>query len=614
VGEAAAKIASFGEADWRRTAETALNGAGFATLTSRAADGIELQPLYSRREGPRSLRASGGWRALARLDHPDPSAANDQAIDDLANGADGLQVVFAGAAGAYGFGLAKADSATLHRAFEGVRLDAARRFELDLGPDGEGQATGFAALVARSGVAPKSVDVAFGLDPIGALARSGRTPRPWGVEAAALAKVASFLAAQGFAGPYLAADARCVHAAGGTPAQELGFALAAAVAYLRALAEGGFSHEAAAAGIGFRLAADADEFFTLAKFRALRLMWGRVRSACGLEAAPARVHGESAWRTMTARDPYVNVMRGATAAFAAGLGGADSFSVLPHTQALGLPDAHARRLARNAQLILLEESHLGFVADPAAGAGVFEALTATLCEQGWAFFQALERAGGAPLALRAGKFQSEVAAAATRIAADAARLKAPITGVSAHADLAEPPVDVLPATPPAFEFVGEPFAAPLAALRLAEPFERLRERSDGVRTRDGARPKAFIAAIGLRAKHGRRIAFARDLFEAGGLDIIADAGGDDPAAAAARFAASDAVVACVCGDDEGYAAHGLAFSRALKSAGVRWLALAGRPGEAANAWREAGIDDFLFVGADAVAALRRAWAAISAAA
>lgn len=610
VGEAA-QFASFGEADWRRAAERALKGAGLATLTSRAADGIELQPLYARRDGPRALRGGTGWRALARLDHPDPGAANDQALDDLANGADGLQVVFAGAMGAYGFGLGKSDSATLHRAFEGVRFSAAQRFELDLGPNGEGQATGFAALVARSGVAPKTVDIAFGLDPIGAMARSGRAPRPWSVEAAALAKVASFLAAQGFAGPYLAADARCVHAAGGTPAQELGFALAAAVAYLRALADSGFSREAAAAAIGFRLAADADEFFTLAKFRALRLTWGRVRSACGLEAAPARLHGESAWRTMTACDPYVNVMRGATAAFAAGLGGADSVAVLPHTQAIGLPDALARRLARNAQLILLEESHLGFVADPAAGAGVFEALTEALCERGWAAFQALERAGGAPAALRAGKFQNEVAEAAAHVVDDAARLKVLITGVSAHADLAAAPADVLPASPPAFEFAGEPFAAPLVPLRLAEPFERLRALSETAQKRDGARPRAFLAAIGPLSRHARRVGFARDLFEAGGVAAIADSGGDDPAAAAARFTASGATVACLCGDDEGYAAYGSAFARTLKAAGARWLALAGRPGDATSAWREAGVDDFLFIGGDAVAALRRAWAQIS---
>jgi methylmalonyl-CoA mutase len=491
-----------------------------------------------------------------------------------------------------------------------VRFESAQRFELDLGPDGEGQATGFAALVARSGVAPKSADVAFGLDPIGALARSGRAPRPWSAEAAVLAKVASFLAAQGFAGPYLAADARPVHAAGGTPAQELGFALSAAVAYLRALADGGFPLTSAAVAIGFRLAADADEFFTLAKFRALRLMWGRVRAACGLDAAAARVHGESAWRTMSARDPYVNVMRGATAAFAPGRGGADSVSVLPHTQALGLPDALARRLARNAQLILLEESHLGVVADPAAGAGVFETLTARLCDRGWAAFQTLERAGGAPAALRAGVFQGEVAEAAARLADDAARLKALMTGVSAHPDLAEAPVDVLPATSPAVNYVGETVAAPLVALRLAEPFERLREISDAARKREGARPRAFLAAIGPLSAHGRRVGFARDLVEAGGIETVADPGGDDPAAAAARFKASGAAVACLCGDDDGYAAHGSDFVRALKAAGARWLALAGRPGDAANAWREAGVDDFLFAGADAVAALRRAWAKV----
>ena len=121
--------------------------------------------------------------------------------------------------------------------------------------------------------------------------------------------------------------------------------------------------------IAFRLAADADEFVTLAKFRALRLVWAWVEQACGLEPRAAHVQAESAWRMMTARDPYVNVMRGAIAAFSAGLGGADSVSVLPHTLAVGLPDSLARRLARNGQLILLRESHLGFVADPAAGAG-----------------------------------------------------------------------------------------------------------------------------------------------------------------------------------------------------------------------------------------------------
>ena len=177
-------FAAYSEADWRKAAESALKGGAFDRLVSRTADAIALQPLYCRREGPRAVRGeSGAWRALARLDHPDAAAANEQAHDDLIGGADGLQVVFAGAGGAYGFGLGKCDSATLHRAFEGVRFDGSLSFELDLGPEAESQAAGFAGLVERSGADPAALDLVFGLDPIGALARSGRAARPWEDEA-----------------------------------------------------------------------------------------------------------------------------------------------------------------------------------------------------------------------------------------------------------------------------------------------------------------------------------------------------------------------------------------------------------------------------------------------
>ena len=212
-------------------------------------------------------------------------------------------------------------------------------------------------------------------------------------------------------------------------------------ALLRLLEGAGLTLGEARALIAFRLAADADELATVSKFRALRIAWSRVEEACGLEPRAAHVQAESAWRMMTARDPYVNVMRGAAAAFSAGLGGADSVSVLPHTLAAGLPDSLARRLARNAQLILLRESNLGFVADPAAGAGAFEAMTQALCDKAWRLFQEIERAGGLPSALASGAFQRQVAASAAALVRDVARLKTPITGVSAHADLAEPPVE-----------------------------------------------------------------------------------------------------------------------------------------------------------------------------
>jgi methylmalonyl-CoA mutase len=281
--------------------------------------------------------------------------------------------------------------------------------------------------------------------------------------------------------------------------------------------------------------------------------------------------------------------------------------VLPFTQAIGLPDALARRLARNTQLILLQESHLGFVADPAAGAGVFEALTQELCERAWTLFQGLEGEGGAPRALLRGRFQRAVADAAAALARDAASLKAPMTGVSAHPDLAEAKAEVLPASAPAFAYPGEALAPPMAPLRIAEPFERFRDASDAALAREGVRPRVFLVAIGPAAAHGRRVGFARELFEAGGVEALADAGAADAQDAAARFAASGAAMACLCGSDEAYGECAQGFAVALKKAGARTLVLAGKAGEREAAWRGAGVDDFIFAGCDAVAALERSF-------
>ena len=166
-----------------------------------------------------------------------------------------------------------------------------------------------------------------------------------------------------------------IHAAGGSEAQELAFALASAVAYLRALEQSGIALDDARRFIYFRLAADQDQFLTIAKFRAMRKLWARVEEACGLEPLPAFVAAETAWRMMTKRDPHGNIVRGTIAALAAAVGGADAVTVLPFSAALGVPDAFARRIARNTQTILIEEANIHRVADPAAGSGAIEALT-----------------------------------------------------------------------------------------------------------------------------------------------------------------------------------------------------------------------------------------------
>jgi methylmalonyl-CoA mutase len=608
----AGDFAPTSEQDWRRLVLRALKGRGFESLASRSADDFAIQPIYPRRVGPRANREGGRWRALARIDHPEAARANAQALDDLANGADGLEIIFAGAAGAHGYGLADADAASLDALLDGVRLDLGPTIECDLGPAADDAARAIADAVARSGAEPAVVDLAFGLDPLGALARSGRAAQGWPETAGRLGRSAAALRDRGFCGPLVAADARCVHAAGGSPGQELAFALSAAIDYWRALERAGFEREAARRAIGFRLAADADEFLSLAKFRALRLLWARVEEACGLPPRPARVHAAGAWRMLSARDPWVNVLRGAMAAFSAGLGGADGVSVLPFTQALGLPDPFARRLARNTQLILLEESHLGFVADPAAGAGAFEALTQALCEAAWTLFQTIEAEGGLYAALARGDFQREVAQVAEARARDVARRKAPLTGISDFADLAEAKVDTLAAARPAFAFEGELRAAPLAPHRLAEPFEALRDAADAALAREGRRPSIFLANLGPLAAFNGRAGFARSLFEAGGVAAIGEAGFLDAAQAAAAFRASGATIACLCSTDAVYAEMGEGVARAVKDSGARAVFLAGRPGGREAALRAAGVDGFVFVGCDALAALRTAHARIAA--
>ncbi len=519
MGEVANLFPAYSEVDWRRAAEAALKGASLDALVSETADGVRIEPVYPPAEGPRAIRPGGPWRVIARLDHPYADEANAQVLDDLANGADGLQVVSSGALGAYGFGLRGFDSATLHKAFDKVRFDAGANFELDLGPDGPDQALHFGALIERSGARPEDSLVAFGLDPFAASAREP-LPADWSAEARRYVQTVLALRNKGFPGPFLVADARPVHAAGGSPAQELAFALAAAVNLLRLLEATGTPPGEARALVAFRLAADADELATLSKFRALRIAWSQVEQACGLDPRAGYVQAESAWRMMTARDPYVNVMRGVAAAFSAGLGGADSVSVLPHTLAAGLPDGLARRLARNGQLILLRESNLGFVADPAAGAGAFEAMTHALCDKAWRVFQEIEEQGGLPSALASGAFQRQVAETATALVRNAARLKAPITGVSAHANLAEPAAEVAIGAPER-----EAFAPPegaMAPMRLAEPFERLRDCSDAFLRSSGARPKVYLAALGPENKHRRRVQLMREWLEIGGFEAVYD--------------------------------------------------------------------------------------------
>lgn len=598
------------EAAWKALVEKALKGAPFATLESKSYDGIVIEPLYARARDADVVpgRAPGlPWEVLQRVDIADGKVANAQILDDLNNGASGLVLVFQGSAGEYGYALPTSDG-VLKNALENVHLEWGVPVELQLGLACKDAALMLANIVHQRGIAPGEVNIRFGFDPIGVLAVHGSASVIWPDMAPVFASLVAELIDQGFKGPFAVGDGRAVHAAGGTEAQELAFALSTALAYLRALHQGGIPLDEARRLVFFRLAADQNQFLTTAKFRAIRKLWSRVEEACGLEPEPAFVTAETAWRMMTKRDPHGNIVRGTIAALAAAVGGANAVTVLPFSTAIGLPDAFARRVARNTQTILLEESNLYRVADPAAGSGALEALTRAMCMEAWGLFQAIENAGGPAEALRAGIIQREVAKTRAAREASIARRKESLIGTSDFPDLAEGAISVLETAPPqACEEFGEQMAEPLPRIRLAEPFEDLRDESDACLAKAGVRPKIFLACLGRPADFNARASFAKSLFEAGGIEAIA------PHAAQSRddmlkaFKDSGASLACLCSSDKVYAAEAADAAKALASAGAKHIYLAGKPGDLAAELKSAGVESFVAAGADALETLRGAY-------
>ena len=590
--------------------EAALKGAAFEKrLVSRTYDGLRIEPLYARAAGLNPLigRTPGtAWTLMQRVDYPDPAAANAQALQDLENGATGLTIVMAGSVSANGYGL-QASAETLARVFDGVMLDAGITIDFNLSPATRSVIQQFAALVESRKLAPASVDMRASINPIGGFAASGTSPQTWDMLSKSFAAMIGGLSSQGFRGPFAVADGRIIHNAGGSEAQELSFAIASAVAYLRALEDNGAALNDAAAMIYFRLSADADEFLTIAKFRALRKLWTRVQDACGLTPNTAYVAAETAWRMMTKRDPYANMLRTTIAIAAAGLGGADSITALPHTAALGLPDAFARRVVRNTQLILLEELHLAKVTDPAAGSGAIEALTGSLCATAWALFQDIEATGGVWAALEGGLIQSKVAAARAQRQQAVARRKDAITGTSDYADLNEAQaavLDVAGVSAPK-ESVIAIIAEALPRIRMAEPFEALRDASDRMLSKTGARPKVFLANLGKLSDFTARATFAKNFYEAGGIEAMTGEGFKDEAAMTAAFKASGAKLACLCSSDKVYESEAAENAEALAAAGAI-VHLAGRPGENEENWRQAGVKAYIYVGCDVLSTLQAA--------
>jgi methylmalonyl-CoA mutase len=604
----AAEFPATDAAEWRKLVDVALKGASFEKrLVSQTYDGLRVEPLYPRAVGVEPVagrKAGAAWTIMQRVDHPDALAANKQVLSDLENGATGLTLVMASSANANGYGLDPSGK-SLKQVLNGVEFGFGITIDIDLSAAARGVVRQIAALVKAHGTAAADVHLRTGLDPVGSFAATGATPMPWSELSKSFAGLVRDLSSQGFTGPFAVADGRIIHNAGGSEAQELAFAIASALEYLRALEAAGMPLDAARDLIYFRLTADADEFLTIAKFRALRKLWARVEQACGLTPKRTTVAAETAWRMLTKRDPNVNLLRMTIAVAAAGLAGADNIVALPHTLALGLPDAFARRVARNTQLVLLEESHLAKVADPAAGSGAIEALTGELCAAAWMQFQDIEKAGGAWAALESGLIQKNVAAVRTARQAAIARRKDTLIGTSDYPLLGEKLPAVLNVARVALlkEIGTVTTIEPLPSIRLAEPFEALRDKSDAMLAKTGLRPKVFLATLGRLADFTPRAMFAKNFYEAGGIEALGSDGFKDQAEMIAAFKKSGATLACLCGSDVAYAEQAVDAAKALRDAGAV-VHLAGRPGDLEAALADAGVKTCVFTGCDVLSTLQ----------
>lgn len=385
-------------------------------------------------------------------------------------------------------------------------------------------------------------------------------------------------------------DAVSLSNQGATDAEEIGLAIAAGVEYLRALTDAGLSIEEALDQLSFRYAVTDDQFAQISKLRAARTLWARVAEVVGApEHGSAPQHALTAPVMFSQRDPWVNMLRSTVAAFAGGVGGATDVEVLTFDWAIpgGLSNTSrtfAHRIARNSNLLLLEESHLGHVIDPAGGSYYVEKLTQELADKAWAVFQGVEAEGGFTKAVESGHVRELLDSSLEKVRNDIAHRRKKLTAINEFPNLAEAP---LPA---------ELRVEPTHVRRWAAQFEALRNRSDAFQEVKGNRPRIALIPLGPLAKHNIRTGFATNLLASGGIEAL-NPGQVVPGTEEFEQAAKAAPIAVICGTDAEYVANGKEAFDALRAAGVEHILVAGAPNDEFTA------DGYLNMKIDAAATL-----------
>jgi len=687
--------------EWKADVVAELKGAPFdKKLVTHTLEGIEIQPLYTAVDWASDGDPSGlpgfvpltrgsqvlghavtGWDIRQEHRQPARAEANRAILEDLEHGVTSVQLRLDAAACA-GLDADVREAAELcgqdgtmayslgdfESLLAGVHLDIAP-VSLDTGAAFLPAAALLAALLRQRKLDPAAVRCAFNADPLGALMSEGHLLVPLDVALAQMADLAAWTAAHYPHATAVEVDTDAYHHAGATSTQDLAFAVATAAEYLRAITGAGLDVDTAIRQVGFGMSLGCHFFQAIAKLRALRKMWAKVIATTGGTAVTARstrIRVRTSRRVLTRRDPWVNLLRNTVCCFAGAVGGADAITTTPLDAAIGPSDEFSRHLARNTQLILLEESHLSQVIDPAGGSWFLERLTDQLAEKAWAQFQAIEGRGGMVRATTEGWVAEQIRTVEAKRERDLATRRQAVTGVSEHPNVSEQPVtrpkpdrvklraeasarlvawrrdhpcaDELAALA---QLAADPRRAPSAlteaAVKAAEAgatlgqlsvalaaapdkdlparveplsihtyaaaYEELRDASDQYTAKTGARPLVFLANMGTPAECIARATYALNFFEAGGFGVLNNDGFKDPEAAAAAFRESGAKVAVICSTDKKYQTAVEATAPRLKAAGARTVILAGNPGANEAKYRASGVDRFIFVRCDVLGTL-----------
>ncbi len=680
---------------WHEEVVRQLKGAPFdSVMLTETLEGITLQPMYTKADlkGIPSLDSLPGfppfmrgtsvlgypkqpWDIAQELRFPTSESFNRALRYDLERGQTAVHLVLDSATqagldpdhaqpGEVGRdGTSIATLSELSRALEGVDLEITPLYV----QPGSAALPFFAivaALMRERNQDLKKLHGSFGADMISGLAGSGSLPlsfeRGWD-------ELALLLKWTRNAAPLvrtLAARGTVWHEGGGSAVQELAFTMATAVTALRKMEKRGVPLEQAAGALQFEFSVGTRFFIEIAKLRAARLLWYRILDVCGVGEIAASMHilARTSRYNKTQFDPHVNILRGTVEAFAAVMGGADAIHVDPYDEPLGLPSELARRVAKNTQLILREESHFNRVADPAGGSWAVEALTRQLAEGAWKLFQEVEERGGIRSALVTGWVQKEIASVEEKRRRDlqfrtqalvgtthypnpaeglpaanppnytelfAERSAKMQTARTASDDLSELQVleslnDVLLAeenqiiervisAARAGATIGEftrslrhlddehPQVESIRPRRAADPFERLRKSLLTWRAQHpDSPPQIFLACMGSPDRYMPRLDFTRSFFAVGGFAVESEHHFDTVKEAAKSAGSLKSPVVVITGTDDTYTKTVPELAKALKAlAKPPYVIVAGKPQtETEQQFRAAGVDDFIYAGSN----------------